>query len=81
MGKTTFRIQSKIFEIFYKAVLETESVPIIMFFPGKDDISREQDGGLTTYYPFIEFLNMHSISYIDCIEAFLVLPSDLIREF
>ena len=48
-----------------------------MFFPGKDDIYRAQAGKQKTYDPLIEFLKLHNLNYIDCVETFLELPRNL----
>ena len=69
-----FQIQSKILKKFYNTVLESDSTPIIMFFPGKDDIYRAQAGKQKTYDPLIEFLKLHNLDYIDCVETFIELP-------
>ena len=71
-----FRIQSKLLEKFYNTVKETEAIPVIMFFPGKDDISRARSGISTTYSPLAKFLSAHNLKYIDSIEAFIDLPGD-----
>lgn len=77
-NSTAFKIQSKIFFEFNKYVKNDGSIPIVMFFPQRDDISNALNGRPTIYSPLVDQLASRNINFLDTVQAFTELPGEII---
>ncbi len=65
-----FRITTKLLDVFYQNVISDDAQPIILIFPGKEDIVRHQRQGDKRYSPLLSYLKARKYPYIDLMDAF-----------
>lgn len=65
-----YRVTEKIFDEFYRKVLEDGALPIILIFPDTIDQQRSRDHKVRRYTPLLEHLNQQRYRFIDVLKAF-----------
>lgn len=63
-------ITIKIFETFYKQVLDDGKIPIIVILPHEEDVIRLKADKAVRYQPLLEKLDAQNLRYIDALGAF-----------
>jgi len=72
-----FRVTKKIFDAFYASVHNNNSFPIILIFPTKGDIKRNQKHKTKRYQPLLSYFVSKGYQYIDLLGAFDELGDNL----
>jgi hypothetical protein len=65
-----FRVTIKIFDEYYHEVIKNNSIPIILVFPDRNDISRYQKQKRTKYSPLLSYFDSQGYRYIDLAGTF-----------
>jgi hypothetical protein len=60
-----FRVTKKIFDKFCASVVNNNSIPVILIFPGKEDINRYRVEKTKKYLPLLLYLNSKGYQCID----------------
>jgi hypothetical protein len=67
-----FRVTTRIFDEFYKAVMDNQSIPIVLVFPNQSDLIRARKNSQKMYSTLLEYFDSVGYRYIDLIEVFNV---------
>jgi hypothetical protein len=65
-----YQITLKIFEVFYRRVLENDALPIVLIFPDLHDQHRNRNRKQRRYAPLVDDLRARGYYFIDVLEAF-----------
>ena len=65
-----FRITKKIFDKFHASVVNNNSIPFILIFPGKRDIIRYRTQKTKKYSHLLLYLNSKGYQYVDFMDVF-----------
>lgn len=65
-----FLVTTALLKKFYEDVKVVNEIPIILIFPGKDDLYEFQKTKVKYWQPLIEFLNDNKLEYIDFMDSF-----------
>ena len=65
-----FKVTKKIFDEFYNTSITNKSMPIILVFPNRDDITQYRMGNLKSYSPLLRYFDSVGYKYIDLMGAF-----------
>ncbi|HSF08452.1 MAG TPA: hypothetical protein VLA60_03500, partial [Nitrospirales bacterium] len=72
-----FRLTTRIFEEFYCAALQHESLPVIIIFPDLGDFSRHRSHQGKRYEPLLEELHIKGFRVLDILDALVAFDSAL----
>ncbi|MDX1735125.1 MAG: hypothetical protein R3228_12190, partial [Halioglobus sp.] len=64
-----FELTKRIFDEFYREVLEDGSLPIIVVFPDMNDHGRSRAGKVRRYQPLLDYFDEAGYRYIDILSA------------
>ena len=65
-----YKITTNIFDLFYKKVIENNSIPLIILMPNEDDLRRYRENKTKVYQPLINYLKSKNYDVIDLLDAF-----------
>lgn len=65
-----FELTLRIFDSFYRRVLEDGALPVIFVFPDVNDQERSREGKPRRYAPLLSYLDSKGYRYIDALGAF-----------
>ncbi|MCP4110680.1 MAG: SGNH/GDSL hydrolase family protein [Desulfobacteraceae bacterium] len=65
-----FEITTKLFDKFYSSAVRNKSLPIIVLFPNKDDITQYFENKSKTYASLLTYFDTRGYEYIDILNAF-----------
>jgi hypothetical protein len=66
----TFEITTKLLRLFSQEASSDGSVPIILLFPGGDQLGADETQKFPVYKPVVEYLQRQGLEYLDLAEAF-----------
>lgn len=69
-SSTAFRITLALMDDFYMEVLKNRALPVYLFFPYQEEVSRYLGDQIKSYQPLIDCLNEKGYRYIDLLNAF-----------
>jgi hypothetical protein len=72
-----FEITARIFDEFNRTAAGNKSLPLIVLFPGKDDVIRYLAEGTRVYSPLLEYFDRRRYPYIDLLGDFAKAGKDL----
>jgi len=65
-----FRVTTKIFDEFYNAVMDNQSIPVVLVFPNQSDMIRTRKNEQKVYSTLLAYFDSIGYRYIDLTEAF-----------
>ncbi|MBZ5609176.1 MAG: SGNH/GDSL hydrolase family protein [Acidobacteriia bacterium] len=65
-----YQVTEKIFDAFYRKVLEDGALPIIVIFPNTTDQQRNRDRKPRCYAPLLKHFNAEQYRFVDLLNAF-----------
>lgn len=71
VNSEAFRIQTALLLAFHNEAMKAGIEPLIVIFPGQEDIARARLGKRTSYDPLINYLEIHDLVYLDCADVFV----------
>jgi len=71
-----YEVTLKIFDAFYRKVLENSQLPIILIFPDLNDLSRSRKKQERRYAPLLKYFNEQGYRFIDVLGALEPYESD-----
>ena len=64
-----YTVTVKLFDAFYRKVLDNGALPIIVLFPSRTDQQRSREGKVRSYQPMIEYFRGKGYRFIDTLKA------------
>jgi hypothetical protein len=80
VASEAFPLMTRLFEAFYCAALQHESLPLIVIFPDLGDLSRHRNHQPKRYEPLLTHLNMKGFRYLDVLDAFVAYDSNVPKD-
>jgi len=69
VNSEAYEVTLRIFDAFYRKILENGAVPIILVFPDVNDQERSRKGKIRRYTPLLEYFRFKGYRFIDTLEA------------